>query len=109
MLPVGFYFSSYFSLLSIERIFLNLKRNQVQNGGDVKAVLSLFQNVLILLSFWSNKIIDVVLYIKWSNKRRQNGYIWLYLPPYFVCQTLGYYFQQTKQPIQKKMKAIQSL
>lgn len=72
MLPVGFYFSSNFSLLPIEKVFLNLKK-KLRNSklGEVKAILLLFRNVLILLSFLSKKIIEVVLCVKLSNERRQ--------------------------------------
>lgn len=71
MLPVGFYFSSNFSLLPIEKVFLNLKK-KLRNSklGEVKAILLLFRNVLILLSFLS-KIIEVVLCVKLSNERRR--------------------------------------
>lgn len=72
MLPVGFYFSSNFSLLPIEKVFLNLKK-KLRNSklGEVKAILLLFRNVLILLSFLSKKIIEVVLCVKLSNERRR--------------------------------------
>ena len=73
-------------LLSMERIFLNLKRNwDIQIMGKRKPYYPLLQNVLILLSFLSIKIIVVVLCVKLSSERcKMCTYGYIYLPISYV-------------------------